>query len=171
MIPKLIQDLRNNSLISPFLEQTCCENNIEVSVSSEVDSDSICIIKVDKYYNSLNLSKTPPSVDCLILQHCTLQNFYFHIIELKSVDKSPRLDINIVIEKFRTTITDFISVRFLEPIGKYDSVKLKLILVSKVGNTGSDTMLRKILRENSFSYKGLKSIIDLKYSTYTIESC
>ncbi|MBK6680382.1 MAG: AAA family ATPase [Ignavibacteriales bacterium] len=171
MIPKLIQDVRNNLLISPFIEQTCCENNIEVSVSKEVNSDSICIIKVDKYYNSLNLSKTPPSVDCLILQHCTLQNFYFHIIELKSVDKSPRLDINIVIEKFRTTITDFISVRFLEPIGKYDSVKLKLILVSKVGNTGSDTMLRKILRENSFSYKGLKSIIDLKYSTYTIESC
>ena len=171
MIPKLIDDVRNNLEISSFLEQTCCENNIEVSVSSEVNSASICIIKVDKYYNSLNLSQTPPSVDCLILQHCILQNFFFHIVELKSVDKSPRLDINNVIEKFHNTISDFISVRFFEPIGKYDSVKLKLVLVSKVGNTGSDTMLRKILRENSFSYKGLKSIIDLKYSTYTIENC
>lgn len=171
MVPKLIDDVRKNSQISPFLEQTCCENNIEVSVSKDVNNDSICIIKVDNYYRSLSLGKTPPSVDCLILQHCTLQNFYFHVIELKGADKSPRLDIENVIEKFRTTITDFISVRFYEPIGKYDSVKLKLILVSKVANTGSDTMLRKILRENSFSYKGLKSIIDLKYSTYTIENC
>lgn len=171
MIPKLIQDVRNNLLISPFLEQTCCENNVEVSVSIEVKSESICIIKVDKYYRALNLGRTPPSVDCLILQQCRQQNFSFHIIELKSADKSPRLDIDNVIEKFRTTITDFISVRFYEPIGKYDSVKLKLVLVSKVANTGSDTMLRKILRENSFSYKGLKSIIDLKYSSYKIESC
>lgn len=151
MIPKLIDDVRNNLEISSFLEQTCCENNIEVSVSKEVDSDSICIIKVDRYYSSLNLDKTPSSVDCLILQHCNLQNFYFHVVELKSADKTPRLDIENVITKFHTTITDFISVRFSEPIGKYDSVKLKLVLVSKVANTGSDTMLRKILRENSFS--------------------
>jgi len=171
MIPKLIDDVRKNPQISPFLEPTCCENNIEDFVSDEVNDDSICIIKVDKYYRSLNLGKTPPSVDCLILQHCTMQNFYFHIVELKSTDKSARLDIANVIEKFNTTVNDFILKRFFEPIGKYDSVKLKLILVSKVENTGSDTMLRKILRENSVRYKGMKPIIDLKFSTYTIEGC
>jgi hypothetical protein len=171
MTPKLIDDLKINSNISSFLVQNCYEKGVGVSISKEIIDDSICIIKIDDYYNSLNIADTPPSVDCLIIQHCKYQNFYFHLIELRSTDITSRLDIYQVIEKFKTTIYDFISVRFFEPIGKYDSATLKLILVSKVTNIGSDTMLRKILKENSFIYKEVISIIDLRVGCYEIQKC
>jgi len=69
----MINKIRNHPQLKNFIAQTCAENNISADIAETIPAENVVILKVDQYYNSLNLGhlgKTPPSVDCLIVQKC-----------------------------------------------------------------------------------------------------
>lgn len=172
MVPKIIEDIRNNTELSPFLVNECSENGVYFTVSQAIDRDRYEMIKVDDYYNSLEIKKIPKSVDCLIVQVCNSVGRILHLIELKSYSTSEHLNIKALIEKFNSTISDFIEFRFNEPIGKYDYNDFNPVLISKIQRRDRSLKLA-LLMDNKYKiqFRGVKYIIRVKANGTEIIDC
>jgi hypothetical protein len=126
----MIQEIKEHPILSNYVEDTCCENGICVSFDNSISSNDYAIIKVDKYYNSsVHVGKTPASVDCLIVRRCINSGFGLTVVELKNIENSKGFGTENMIEKFQTTLTDFIQTKFPETL-LLDYNDIKLFFVS-----------------------------------------
>ncbi|MCP4347036.1 MAG: hypothetical protein GY795_16100 [Desulfobacterales bacterium] len=91
----------------------CEENDVGVQISEQLNEEDFIVLKIDSFYNSLRLTKPPPSVDCLIIVKCNTVAYYdFYLAELKNINSPKHFDINNVVKKFETTIHDFLTLKF-----------------------------------------------------------
>mgnify|MGYP001345367383 CR=1 FL=1 len=105
----LFQAIRSDGNISPFLGTECSENGVSVNIENRLNpANDYLIIKVDDYYNSINIANRPPSPDCLVIVKCAEENSYkIYIVELKDINSQKGFDIKNIREKFSTCINDF----------------------------------------------------------------
>ena len=101
----------------PIIRSYCSENNVEVCLSKGLEDtadDKLLILKIDAYYSSENGMHNPPaSVDCLMLVKCDTNDCYdMYIIELRDINSPNGFDKKNIVEKFTTTINEFLSVKF-----------------------------------------------------------
>ncbi len=121
----MIDRIKEHDILSEFIEDECCENGVCVTIDETIPADSYAIIKVDNYYNSLNLEKTPPSVDCLIIRKCIDTGYGITLVELKKGSTSKNFDFENIKGKFETTLFDFIQERFTNELFiAYNDIKL-----------------------------------------------
>lgn len=128
---ELIHQIRNDTLLAPYLADDCTENDICATIEETVNREQLVIIKVDDYYNSLGLGNTPPSIDCLIIQYCSDNQYQVHLVELKNVAQPRAIDSRRLEQKYETTLLDFMSNRFRSYF--FDSnyqLKPKLVLIA-----------------------------------------
>lgn len=172
MVPKIIEDIRNTSELSPFLVDECCERGAYLIVSESIDRDRYEMIKVDAYYNSLGIAEIPKSVDCLIVHVCNSVGRILHLIELKSYSTSEHLSIDNIIEKFRATIDDFIETRFHDPIGRYDYHKMNPVFISKIKRRDKSQKLALFMaKKNRVHFRGINYTIQVKPNGFEIIDC
>jgi hypothetical protein len=130
------------------------------------------MINVDSYYSYLNLSKTPPSVDCLMIHICERKGKKLDLFELKSTSLTERLNIPHIQAKFKNTVDDFILDRFFDPIGKYDYDTLKLFLVTNIKRRDKGISLRLFSqRVNRIKFKDDFYYIKLVENGYEVSDC
>jgi len=166
----MINELNNHATLSQYIEENCCENKICVSFDNDINRDSYVIIKVDKYYNSLNLGDTPPSVDCLIIRKCKYGGYGITIVELKNINETRFRKENLAL-KFKTTLDDFIKIRF-GTILDIDYKDIKLYFVSKQEIYKRDLSLKlELLMNVKFKFNGKSLMIQPKMPTPTIKNC
>lgn len=172
MVSKIIEDIRNNSILSPFLVNECYENGVYFTVSRAIDRDRYEMIKVDDYYNSLGIAEIPKSVDCLIVLVCNSVGRILHLIELKSYKKADHLNIGHVIEKFKSTIHDFIEDRFHEPIGKYKYTNVSLVLITKIRSRDRALKLNILMdKKSKIHFQNDSFYIRVKDNGFEIVDC
>lgn len=128
---ELIEALKADSQLTDFIQPSCTDEGIEVHTEDGIDVSSIIVIRVDDFYNAMNIEKRPASIDCLIIQHCGNDNYRLYLAELKNVDRANFISNKNLEEKFETTLLDFMSNRFRDYFfnEKYQ-LKLKLLLVA-----------------------------------------
>jgi hypothetical protein len=166
----MITRLKEHSVLKDFIEDTCCENTICISIDETISEDMYAIIKVDNYYNSLNLGDTPPSVDCLIIRKCLNGGYGLTLVELKNINRT-RFDRNNMSGKFITTLEDFIKVKFREVLD-IDYKDVKLYFVSKQELYKRDAALKlDVLMGIRFKFNGKTLMIQPKMPTPTILNC
>jgi hypothetical protein len=143
----LLEELRKDKDLLPFICNECEENGVFVGISTDVKD--IVIISVDKYYNSFNENR-PASPDCLIVQYCETGKYHLYIVELKNVAKTSKdyLDRDNIHEKFTTCLQDFMSNRFREYFYNTDyQLDIRLALIAghisetKIRNFSFDFLL------------------------------
>ncbi len=117
---ELLNQLKQEATITDFFRPECEDEGICIEVDEDIDENSILIIKPDDYYNSLNLDKTPASVDCLIIQYCESGIYKIYLIELKNFKNARQIDNKNLIEKYRTTLFDFISDRYRHIFNEFE---------------------------------------------------
>ena len=155
----LIDRIRSHEILSLFIEKECKENNISINLDLKIDKS--ITLKVDKYYNSLNIDKPPKSPDCLITIKCYNTSYKFCLVELKSGE----FEMKSIIEKFETALIDFIGKRFPDILNDcYKSIELYAII-----NNPRSAHLFKI--KSSVIYR--KSPLQIRVATNnkTIKPC
>lgn len=167
----MINKIKNNSLLSSYIEETCSENGVCVTFDKSISSDSFVIIKVDKFYNDLHLKNTPASIDCLIIRECIKSGYGLTLVELKNIETGSSFEIGNMIEKFETTLNDFIKIRFKKLLDiNYSEVKL--FFVSKQEIHKRDLGLKmEILINKKFKFNGKKYMITPYMPSPTIKNC
>jgi hypothetical protein len=127
----LLNDLRADASLAPYIHQTCCENDVCVDFDPSLSQENYLVIKVDDYYNGLRLANTPKSTDCLIIQRCMAGHFHVFVVELKNVKRRNELDPDAIRGKFHTCLLDFMSNRFRKHFYKEDyDLKIRLYLIA-----------------------------------------
>ena len=139
----MISEIRNHPELKRIIVDCCSENNVEVTISSNINNDDFIILKIDKYYNSLSLADTPKSADCLIILRCENNTFRLFIIELRDIKNLAGFSVKEIYQKFTTTINNFLREKFNEFFfsDKYDIKDLKLYFISdplKIQNSNYD---------------------------------
>ena len=128
----MINQIKNDDILKTFTCITCEENGICATIDDQITEEEVAIVKVDGFYSSLKLKETPPSIDFLVSVDCTENSYVLYLIELKNINSPGGFNIKNVYGKFRTTIEDFMSVKFsyiyLNP--KYSIKDLMLYFVS-----------------------------------------
>jgi hypothetical protein len=166
-----IEKIKSHKVLADFIEDTCCENEICVTFEEGITPSDLVIIKVDKFYNSLKLGKTPPSIDCLIIRKCIKSGYGLTLVELKSIEKGNRFEIENMQEKFNTTLFDFIKRRFKNPLDINYS-EIKLFFVSKQEIYKRDLGLKmEVLINTRFKFNDRILMIIPKMPTPTIKNC
>ena len=116
----MLASLYNESSLTSYFSNEIKENGSFVSINKcfycegdNLKNDIIVNIKVDDFYNGLKISPTPPSADILVVvKGRSDDRFDIYVIELKDVRKMGSLNTKNIIDKFKTTIHDFISSRY-----------------------------------------------------------
>lgn len=135
----LINNIKKDPILQDFICPQCEDEGIFVEYADTTDTEKIVVIKVDDYYNSLHLEKPPPSIDCLIIQHCKENLYKVYLIELKNYKRVGAINNKNIREKFRTTLLDFMSNKFRDYF--YDvSIELKTQLILIAGKVQNDTI-------------------------------
>lgn len=170
----MLDKIYKTEALLPFLKKECYENEVGISLDKGINEDDYVVIKVDDYYNSLNLGKdTPPSPDCLIIRKCEHTGYGLTIVELKNIQTAKGFNVNNMIGKFNTCINDFIMIRFKDLLFK-EYVDIKLYFVSKINpyNKNRDKGLRlETLIEKKIIYNGAKYMIAPDLPNPTIKKC
>ena len=167
----IINRIKSHPILSNFIENTCCENKISVTFDDGILSNDYAIIKVDNYYNSLNLEKTPASVDCLIVRNCINSGYGLTLVELKKIETGKGFDIENMQEKFKTALFDFIKNRFKNPLDIHYS-DIKLFFVSRQEIHKRDIGLKmEVLINTRFKFNDKTLMIIPKMPTPTIKKC
>ncbi len=127
----LLNNIKTNSQLRDFIKAECSDEGICVEIDNKIAKNEYLVIKVDDFYNSLGLEYTPASPDCLILIKCKNKGYALAIVELKNINKSSRLDIKNMTEKFKTCFDDFMSSRFNEYFDQ-NYQRIQLFFISKI---------------------------------------
>lgn len=171
----MIDKIKNTASLKPFITNRCEEKRIFVSMAGDILPDNYLVIKVDSYYNSLNLSDTPPSVDCLIPLKCSDNSCVIYLVELKNIKSPRRFKLDNIYGKFKTTIEDFMGKRFKKIF--YDerlSIKnLELYFVSKLYKSRrlEGTKMDSLLSRKPFEFRGKIYQISPELPNPLIKNC
>lgn len=165
----MIEAIKSEESLQPFLTDECQENRCAAEIDETIEKEDIAIIKIDDYYNSLKLSKTPPSIDHLITVSREEGDFNLFLVELKDI-KSPRyFKVDNIKKKFRTTIDDFMSIKykviFLNEVYKINKIRLyfvtdpydwtnKDIPKEKLEKVRKGTKLDLVMQVKPFRFRG-----------------
>jgi hypothetical protein len=166
----LFERIKNDTILAQFIKDKCEDEGICVDIDVRISEDKVLIIKVDDYYNSLNIEKRPPSPDCFILVQCetNLNKFCLTIVELKDTG---RFDFDNVEGKFLTCFNQFISIEFKDYFNR-DYVKIQLLLVSQTEIYKRDLGLKmKALMNKKIVFRDKKYMITPKMPTPAIKPC
>jgi len=127
----LINNIRNDAVISDFICQECKENDIQAAIDLAINSDDIVIVKIDDFYNA-RVRRPDCSPDCLIIQRCRDRTFNIYIVELKNINSPKKFTVENIVEKFNTCLGDFMSVRFANYFhsGDIDIQNISLLFIS-----------------------------------------
>ncbi len=167
----MLENIKSHEILSKFLVEECCENEVSVTFKEDVAKDSYIIIKVDDYYNSLGLAKPPASLDCLIIRQCLNTGFGLTLVELKSIENSQGFTFDNMKAKFETVLDDFMQNRFKDLLYK-DYKHIKLYFVSNIEIYRRDIGLKmEALINVRFSYRGRKLPIEARMPHPTITNC
>jgi len=167
----IINRIKSHPVLSNFIENTCCENEISVTFDDGISPSDYAIVKVDNYYNSLNLEKTPASIDCLIVRKCINSGYGLTLVELKKIETGKGFDIENMQEKFKTALFDFIKNRFKNPLDTNYS-EIKLFFVSRQEIHKRDLGLKmEVLINTRFKFNDRILMIIPKMPTPTIKNC
>lgn len=167
----MINKIKSDKTLSQFIVEKCCENDICVTLDENIGKDSYVIIKVDDYYNSLNLAKTPPSIDCLIINKCIKSGYGLTLVELKNITTSQSFCNDNMRQKFETTLYDFIKDKFKKVLD-LDYKKTKLFFVTNKEVYKRDLGLKlETLINIKFYFNGKRLMIEPKMPTPTIKNC
>jgi len=167
----MIKKIKSHDILANFIEDTCCENEICVSFDDGIPASNYAIIKVDNYYNSLNLVKTPASIDCLIIRKCIKTGYGLTLVELKKNETGKGFEIKNMQEKFETTLYDFIKNRFKHLLDINYS-EIKLFFVSRQEIHKRDLGLKmEVLINIKFKFDNRTLMINPKMPTPTIKNC
>ena len=180
----MINNIKSHPIASKYLCSECEENGFSTNIDPSIPLEKYVIIKVDNYYNSLNIEKRPASPDCLIVLECTNNEYKIYIIELKNIkDQSGFAPVNIR-EKFETCVYDFMSNIyrdvFYDTSFKFKSIKPFFVTDpydlrsnpdknSKIKNTRIDALLAMNTKAILFDNKKLS--IEHSYISPTIKPC
>lgn len=167
----MIKRIKTHSILSNYIEDTCCENGICVTFDKNISPNSYAIIKVDKFYNSLNIEKRPPSIDCLIIRECIDTGYGMTLVELKNIQTGKGFDVDNLKDKFQTTLLDFIKTRFKNPLDVYYS-DIKLYFISNQEIYKRDLGLKMdVLINTKLKFNDKTLMIHPRMPTPTIKNC
>ena len=167
----MIEKVKAHKILSQYIEDTCCENEIGVTFESNILPTSYAILKVDKFYNSLNIEFRPASVDCLIIRKCIKTGYGITLVELKKIENSKGFTVENIKEKFQTTLFDFIKTKFKNPLD-VDYSEIKLFFVSNKEIYKRDLGLKmEVLMNVRFKFNGKNRMITPQMPTPTIKNC
>lgn len=166
-----MERIRNDETLAKYLSDDCEEEGVCVVFDDKVANDSYIIVKVDQYYNA-EVTKPPPSPDCLIVQQCAkVETYAITIVELKSISSSHNFTVDNMTGKFETCLNDFMEHRFKHYFNR-DYVKIDLFFVSRIEKYKRDAGLRmRILTNKGFSFRGKRYMIRQHMSNHTIKPC
>ena len=108
----MINQIKYTNSLKGYITDRCEENDISAGMAKDIPQTNYLVIKIDNYYNSLNLDKTPPSVDCLVTLKCRDDDFMIYLIELKNIKSPCGFKVKNIYNKFKTTIDNFMGSRF-----------------------------------------------------------
>ena len=146
----LFDRIRNDAVLSNFIRERCEDEGICVDIDPLILPEDCLILKVDDFYNSLNVEKRPPSPDCFILVRCKNGGFGLTIVELKNTKE---FDLSNLMGKFETCFRDFMEVRFKKFFFR-DFKRIDLYFVSKNEIYRRDLGLRiKFLMDKKFEFR------------------
>lgn len=177
---QLLIDLRQAPELLPFICDDCEENGVAVNISMATPKDSYVIIKPDKYYNeNIPSPETPPSPDCLIVQHCNENRYVIYVVELKKIGDMKNQRLSHIREKFQTCLRDFMSNRFRDYFynEEYDFLNsINLVFVSMPRETennskGRTTRLDSLLALPPCEFANRKYFIKHKIPNPIIQPC
>jgi len=168
---KMINRIKKHEILSSFLDEKCCENNVCVTLDESYSSEDYVIIKVDEYYNSLGMEKTPPSVDCLIVRKCDPNGYGLTLVELKDISSGRGFSFDNLKGKFETTLNDFIKRKFRERLDTY-YWDIQLFFVSNQELYKRDLGLKlEALMNVKFEFNERKLMIQPRMPHPTIKKC
>ena len=108
---------------------------------------------------------------CLIIRDCVNSGFGVTLVELKNIVNAQGFETKNIIEKFETTLFDFIKNRF-KTILDIDFKEIKLYFVSNNEIYKRDLALKmKVLINKRIDYNNKKLMIIPKMPTPTIKNC
>ena len=178
----MISKIKEHPQLKPFIQRTCSENEVSVTMRADISQSDFLVLKVDNYYNSLNLGhrrKTPPSVDCLVPLKCSDDAFVIYLIELKNIKSPKGFTIKNIHNKFKVTIEHFMSQQFngifLDP--GYRVKKLMLYFVtnpyrlSSMSHRREGTKMDALLARSVFRFKGKRYQLQQELPNPVIETC
>jgi len=171
----MLKAITNNEQLKPFFKDDIKENRVCVILddsfyltSKKLNTKSLVNIAVDDFYNGLNLAKTPPSIDNLLIINRGDSKFSLYLIELKKRKRTRHIFHKEIQSKFKTTIDNFMSERFsrefVETAAK--TIDLNLWFVCNLflsEGTGLKSMksqiIEKLMSIKPFEFRGKKSMI------------
>lgn len=167
----MLDRIKKHPELSKLIGTDCCENGVCVTISPDVDANAVIILKVDQFYNSLNIEKRPKSIDCLIIRKCKDAGFGLTLVELKDISSIAHYGVGDISEKFNTTLFDFIERRFREELSR-DFKEIKLYFVSKIEVHKRDLGLKmEALMNLRINFQGKRLMISPMMPTPTIKNC
>lgn len=175
----MLDRITEDSELFYIRRQTCCENNYCAEIDENLNEDDYVILKIDEYYRLLHMQLTPPAVDCLIaVKCCEADSYEVHLIELRNTSSLNGIKIPNIVEKFKTTIHDFMETKFAK-IFMDDSVKIKgfyMYLVTNPSNKVSEnrfkgTKLDILQSTKPLSFRGLIAQINPVPPSPLIQKC
>lgn len=171
----MLKAITDNEQLKPFFKDDVEENNVCVILddgfylkSGKLNTKAIVNIAVDDFYNGLNLAKTPPSIDNLLVINRGDSNVSIYLLELKKRKRTRRIFHKEIQSKFKTTIDNFMSERFSREFVKTaaKTIDLNLWFVCNrflSEGTGIKPMKSMILDRlqlmKPFEFRGKKSMI------------
>lgn len=135
----LIDNLKREVSLIPYIVAECEDEGLCVGFESDVDKENTVIIKVDDFYNGLNMSITPASIDCLIIQFCGADKYHIYLVELKNVKAPGSIGNKNLEEKYETTLNDFMSNKFRHFFFN-TTYLLNLELILSAGSVGQNSI-------------------------------
>jgi hypothetical protein len=103
------------------LMRLCCQENrmlIEFDAcyynNELLNHEKVIILKIDAYYNTMDMATPPPSIDCLIIVKCDDGTYTYYLVELRDVTGTMKIKPRVMMPKFETVINDFFKKRFPE---------------------------------------------------------
>ena len=167
----MLDKIKSDEFLSKIIEDTCCENGVCITFDEQILSESYVILKVDKFYNSLNVELRPASIDCLIIRKCKNSGFGLTLVELKNINSSSGFTVDNMRAKFETTLNDFIKYRFRNQLD-IEYKEIKLFFVSNVEIYKRDLGLKlEVLMNIKFNHNGKTIMIQPRMPTPTIKNC
>ena len=167
----LINIIKNDPILKDYVISECCENNVSISLSPDINIENYVILKIDAFYNALEIELKPPSIDCLIIVKCSDNTYAIYLIELKSTSSANRLTIENILLKYDTCLKDFMMVRFKDYFNR-DYKRIKLYLISNIDIYRRNRVLKlEILIKHKFWWKGKKIMVDPRMPIPQIKNC
>ncbi|MFK7979675.1 MAG: hypothetical protein AB8G86_06815 [Saprospiraceae bacterium] len=149
---ELINLLNEDEVLQIHIRPECEDEGLCVDFEESIDKNTTIVLKVDDFYNGLNLAETPASIDCLIIQFCGDNTYKLSLVELKNVERARLINPKNLREKFETTLYDFMSNRFRDYFyNEAFDFKIELILCAG-----------KLQNDNSFRSYKLDFLLGLK---------